>query len=128
MGFVIRETGINTSLAYNYHTFLPNHRGFSPLFLRTPPTFLFPLPLAISLALGRMSAKYEQDFNLGSIEKASPKGTFVKPADNRYNFDQSDIDHVQRRLKQRHVQMSVLLRILSWLIVFSPVLNSTGSP
>jgi hypothetical protein len=78
-----------------------------------------------------MSVRYEQDvnnFNHGSIEKASPKGTYAQHADNRYNFDQSDLDRVQRRLKQRHVQMSVLLRILSWLIVFSPVLNSTGSP
>lgn len=78
-----------------------------------------------------MSARYGQDvnnFNHRSIEKASPKGIFDNHADNRYNFDQSDLDRVQRRLKQRHVQMSVFLHILSWFIVFSPVLNSTGSP
>ena len=30
------------------------------------------------------------------------------PPKNRYHFDQSDLDCVQRRLKQRHVQMFVL--------------------
>jgi hypothetical protein len=46
----------------------------------------------------------------------------------RYHFDQSDLDRVQRRLKQRHVQMSVpfFLRVcglsVRFLIVF------TGSP
>jgi hypothetical protein len=34
---------------------------------------------------------------------------FVVQADERYHFDAADLDRVQRRLKQRHVQMYVFL-------------------
>jgi hypothetical protein len=44
-------------------------------------------------------------------EKAPSDPPYVVPSDNRYHFDQSDLDRVQRRLKQRHVQMSVFLLI-----------------
>ena len=57
-----------------------------------------------------MSAeKYETDpnsFNDKSLEKGPTEP--IAPADDRYHFDQSDLDRVQRRLKQRHVQMFVL--------------------
>ena len=55
-----------------------------------------------------MSAeKYEPDTN--SFNKSLEKGPAerVIPADDRYHFNQSDLDRVQRRLKQRHVQMFV---------------------
>ncbi|KIO17672.1 hypothetical protein M407DRAFT_12255 [Tulasnella calospora MUT 4182] len=44
----------------------------------------------------------------GSLEKQHPAGhnAYVAPADDdRYRFDAHDLDKVQRRLKQRHVQM-----------------------
>jgi hypothetical protein len=41
------------------------------------------------------------------LEKGSPAEQHAPPADSRYHFDQSDLDRVQRRLKQRHVQMFV---------------------
>jgi hypothetical protein len=34
---------------------------------------------------------------------------YVVRADDRYHFDAADLDRVQRRLKQRHVQMYVPL-------------------
>lgn len=39
-----------------------------------------------------------------SLEKGQPED-FVVTADDRYRFDVHDLDQVQRRLKQRHVQM-----------------------
>jgi len=39
------------------------------------------------------------------LEKDTSAEQYAAPADNRYHFDQSDLDRVQRRLKQRHVQM-----------------------
>ncbi|KAH9066797.1 general amino acid permease 1 [Lactarius vividus] len=49
--------------------------------------------------------KYEENniFNDKSLEKGPAER--AAPADDRYHFDQSDLDRVQRRLKQRHVQM-----------------------
>lgn len=38
--------------------------------------------------------------------------SFKVVTDERYHFDVADLDRVQRRLKQRHVQMSVLISIL----------------
>lgn len=62
-----------------------------------------------------MSAEqYETDpnsFNDKSLEKGPIER--IEPADDRFHFDQSDLDRVQRRLKQRHVQMFV---IFYWLI------------
>ncbi|KAI0305792.1 general amino acid permease 1 [Multifurca ochricompacta] len=55
-----------------------------------------------------MSAeKFEPDtnsYNNKSLEKGAPE-QYVAPTDDRYRFSQSDLDRVQRRLKQRHVQM-----------------------
>jgi len=42
-----------------------------------------------------------------SMEEDKPSGTSLEK--DRYYFDQSDLDRVQRRLKQRHVQMFVPL-------------------
>ncbi|KAF8273091.1 general amino acid permease 1 [Lactarius quietus] len=53
-----------------------------------------------------MSAeRYDTDYNDKSLEKGLTER--VQPADDRYRFDQSDLDRVQRRLKQRHVQMFI---------------------
>lgn len=57
-----------------------------------------------------MSAGHSQD----SVEKFDPeKGEytheFVAIADKSFQFDAADLDRVQRRLKQRHVQMYVLI-------------------
>ena len=55
----------------------------------------------------------------GYIESVAGHPT---PLKNRYHFDQSDLDRVQRRLKQRHVQMFVLFFLLrSWSITLIPV-------
>ncbi|KAI0741392.1 general amino acid permease 1 [Daedaleopsis nitida] len=40
-----------------------------------------------------------------SIEKGPVHDYVVQQADNRYRFDAADLDRVQRKLKQRHVQM-----------------------
>lgn len=54
-----------------------------------------------------------------SVEKDEPSGaslekgnTSTESGDDRYHFDQSELDRVQRRLKQRHVQMFVRLCLL----------------
>jgi hypothetical protein len=56
------------------------------------------------------------------MEKGIAEENYATPTDNRYHFDQSDLDRVQRRLKQRHVQMHVFLCIPSWLTVFNHLL------
>ncbi|KAN0132710.1 Amino acid permease/ SLC12A domain containing protein [Lactarius tabidus] len=54
-----------------------------------------------------MSAEnFETDrksFNNKSLEKGPTELDQVAPADDRYHFDKSDLDRVQRRLKQRHI-------------------------
>ncbi len=42
-----------------------------------------------------------------NTEKGITPTTHVAYGNERYRFDQSDLDRVQRRLKQRHVQMFV---------------------
>lgn len=54
--------------------------------------------------------KVQQDHS--SVEKSLENGPdgpedFVVRADDRYHFDAADLDRVQRRLQQRHVQMYV---------------------
>ena len=49
----------------------------------------------------------------GSLEKNQPED-FVVTADERYRFDVHDLDQVQRRLKQRHVQMIAVSTSLSF--------------
>jgi hypothetical protein len=50
---------------------------------------------------------YEKDPSAGSYdpEKSSYSAGEAPIADDRYKFDAADVDQVQRRLKQRHVQM-----------------------
>lgn len=48
-------------------------------------------------------------FDNKHLEKGPHPAEYVAPADDRFHFDQSDLDQVQRRLKQRHVQMFVCL-------------------
>jgi amino acid transporter len=59
----------------------------------------------------------------GYIESVAGHPT---PPKNRYHFDQSDLDRVQRRLKQRHVQMFVLFFLCIHLLRLS-LFNFTGS-
>lgn len=51
-----------------------------------------------------------------SLEKGASK-EYVARADDKYHFDEHDLDGVQRKLKQRHVQMIAvsidLIRLLS---------------
>lgn len=47
----------------------------------------------------------EKKDDSGSLEKGGVAQDFVVQADERYKFDTHDLDQVQRRLKQRHVQM-----------------------
>ncbi len=52
----------------------------------------------------------EKDESSGaSLEKGITSTVPVARGNDRYRFDQSDLDRVQRRLKQRHVQMFVPL-------------------
>ena len=58
-----------------------------------------------------MSAeKFDTDHIIRSLEKGPTEleHEHVASADDRYHFNKSDLDRVQRRLKQRHVQMFVL--------------------
>jgi amino acid transporter len=59
-----------------------------------------------------MSANTLEPGRSGFDNEFLEKGTFptryVASADDRYCFEQSDLDRVQRRLKQRHVQMCVI--------------------
>jgi amino acid permease len=60
------------------------------------------------------SEKFDTDhisFNNRSIEKGPSEHEHVVPAEDRFHFDKSDLDRVQRRLKQRHVQMFVVFFI-----------------
>jgi amino acid transporter len=57
-----------------------------------------------------MSAEYYEPGSEKNLEGGSPKAAadgYLVTTDDRYHFDQSDLDRVQRRLKQRHVQMFV---------------------
>jgi len=52
------------------------------------------------------------DRDTNSFDKAlhsekGPEPLYAVQADDRYHFDKSELDRVQRRLKQRHVQMYV---------------------
>ena len=61
-----------------------------------------------------MSAEnYDPDYNSFN-NKTLEKGPVepVADADDRFHFNASDLDRVQRRLKQRHVQMFVLFFLL----------------
>ena len=46
---------------------------------------------------------YDEKTDSSSLEKG--KEEFVVQANARYQFDMHDLDQVQRKLKQRHVQM-----------------------
>ncbi len=53
-----------------------------------------------------VSEKDAVEKDSGSLEKSSPiDQEYVVQTDERYHLDASDLDHVQRKLKQRHVQM-----------------------
>ena len=57
----------------------------------------------------------EKDASSGaSIENGITPTVHVPRGNDRYYFDQSDLDRVQRRLKQRHVQMFVPLTCLNF--------------
>jgi hypothetical protein len=56
--------------------------------------------------------KTEKAGSQSSLEKGgsvSPTQDHFASADPRYHFDVHDLDRVQRRLKQRHVQMCVFI-------------------
>ena len=53
-----------------------------------------------------MSAEYEEKPDqTSSLEKGAVHDYVVQQTDPRYHFDAADLDRVQRKLKQRHVQM-----------------------
>lgn len=71
--------------------------------------------------------QYEEKNDSGSLEKAGTND-YVVHADSRHHFDAADLDRVQRRLKQRHVQMIAVshsslppLFIILRLMLSSPV-------
>ncbi|KAI0714195.1 general amino acid permease 1 [Cerioporus squamosus] len=47
----------------------------------------------------------KQPDHTSSVEKGTVHDYVVQQTDNRYHFDAADLDRVQRKLKQRHVQM-----------------------
>jgi amino acid transporter len=58
-----------------------------------------------------MSAEKDKTSGASFEEGITPIPRAARGND-RYHFDQSDLDRVQRRLKQRHVQMFVPLACL----------------
>lgn len=52
------------------------------------------------------------DAEKGDAEKGDDPQDFVVTADSKFKFDVADTDRVQRRLKQRHVQMYVFSSIV----------------
>ncbi|OSD05392.1 general amino acid permease 1 [Trametes coccinea BRFM310] len=52
-----------------------------------------------------MSKEYDEKDQNSSLEKGAVHDYVVQHTDNRYHFDAADLDRVQRKLKQRHVQM-----------------------
>jgi amino acid transporter len=54
----------------------------------------------------------EDEPSAATLEKGITPTVHVARGNERYHFDQSDLDRVQRRLKQRHVQMFVPLACL----------------
>lgn len=55
---------------------------------------------------------YESEKDNGSLEKSSAPQEYVVQTDGRYHFDVHDLDQVQRKLKQRHVQMIAVSSLL----------------
>ena len=52
------------------------------------------------------SKDYDEKADQGSsLEKGAVHDYVVQHTDNKYHFDAADLDRVQRKLKQRHVQM-----------------------
>ncbi|GBE86696.1 Probable proline-specific permease [Sparassis crispa] len=49
--------------------------------------------------------RVEEKDNASTVEKGGVSVVVAHQADSRYQFDTADLDRVQRRLKQRHVQM-----------------------
>lgn len=62
---------------------------------------------------------YESEKDNGSLEKSSAPQEYVVQTDGRYHFDVHDLDQVQRKLKQRHVQMIAVSSLLP-LLLLSP--------
>jgi amino acid permease len=67
-----------------------------------------------------LEEKYEPDVPASGFDsmysgsgQAKAAEQTLPSADDRYHFDQSELDRVQRRLKQRHVQMCVPLHTRS---------------
>lgn len=57
----------------------------------------------------------EKRDDAGSVEKGATH-EYVVQADDRYKFDTHDLDRVQRRLKQRHVQMIAVSLLLTMVL------------
>jgi amino acid permease len=55
-----------------------------------------------------MSAEKDEP-SRASLEEGITSTVHLARGNDRYHFNQSDLDQVQRRLKQRHVQMFVPL-------------------
>ncbi|KAI0358183.1 general amino acid permease 1 [Trametes cingulata] len=51
------------------------------------------------------SKGYDEKDQTSSLEKGAVHDYVVQHTDNKYHFDAADLDRVQRKLKQRHVQM-----------------------
>jgi hypothetical protein len=125
------RTAIRTAIWFSPSRFLLVlcHLSSAPFFSLCSPLLQAYCNLPFGLRhlghpLADMSAeKYELDapgFENIFLETGQTKATEqgVPPADDRYHFSQSDLDRVQRRLKQRHVQMFVYLPPYSYTIAF----------
>lgn len=55
--------------------------------------------------MSQSKAYDEKADQTSSVEKGVVHDYVVQDHDNRYHFDAADLDRVQRKLKQRHVQM-----------------------
>lgn len=55
------------------------------------------------------NGSYEASLKDDKVDSEKATAGVVVTADARYHFDAADLDRVQRRLKQRHVQMYACL-------------------
>jgi hypothetical protein len=92
--------------------------------LKLPPSLSAAPPQCCDLLFGpRLRRRHSQKMSEEKSEPGGPgfddthlEGAAPKAADDRFHFESSDLDRVQRRLKQRHVQMYVPLAYYAFII------------
>ncbi len=99
--------------------------SYATLSLQLPPSLsAAPSQACCDLLFGpRLRRRHSQKMLAEKSEPGGPgfddthlEGAAPKAADDRFHFESSDLDRVQRRLKQRHVQMYVSFAYYTFII------------